>query len=152
MTPPRAADRRPSSPKLLTVRGAAALLFSSAALCGGGCGTDRWLTIQSSPPGALVHLNDQEVGRTPLTVPFTYYGTYDVRLTRDGARPLWTAREATAPIWEFPPLDLAGEALGGDVGLIWRFDLEGAPPAGNASTDRLLSNARALRQRTVRGE
>ena len=132
-------NRLPLTPLLLT---AAALLP--------GCGTDRHITIQSDPPGALVHLNDQEVGRTPLTVPFTHYGVYGVRLAAEGHRPLWTTRRANAPAWEFPPLDLAGELLGGDVGLLWRFDLEPAPPAGDGATDALLDAARELRQRTTR--
>ena len=128
---------------------APALLLCSAA-CLTGCGTDRHVTIQSDPPGALVHLNDQEVGRTPLTVPFTHYGVYGVRLAADGFQPAWTTRRAHAPAWEFPPLDLAGELLGGDVGLLWRFDLEADPPAGDASTDALLDAARELRQRATR--
>ena len=47
-----------------------------------GC-VQRTISITSRPSGALVHLNDEEVGRTPLTVPFTYYGTYDVRLSHE---------------------------------------------------------------------
>lgn len=53
-----------------------------AALAGlglGGC-VERRLTIGSDPPGAILLLNDVEVGRTPVTVPFTWYGDYDVRL------------------------------------------------------------------------
>lgn len=46
---------------------------------------ERTISITSTPSGALVHLNDQEVGRTPLTVPFTYYGVYDVRLEHEPA-------------------------------------------------------------------
>ena len=125
-----------------------ASILGVAALSLVGCGTDRFVTIQSDPPGALVHLNDREVGRTPVTVPFTYYGVYDVRLRGESSEPLWTKRRATAPAWEFPPLDLAGELLGGDVGLLWQFDLAPAGEPGDASTDRLLGAARELRQRT----
>lgn len=48
-----------------------------------GC-LERTITITSQPTGALVHLNDREVGRTPVVVPFTFYGTYTVRLEHDG--------------------------------------------------------------------
>lgn len=126
------------------------LLLTLAALVA-GCGTDRFLTIHSEPAGALVHLNDQEVGRTPLTVPFTYYGVYDIRLSRENAQPLWTSRRAHAPSWEFPPLDLASEFVGADVGLLWRFELSAAPETGDISTDALLEAARNLRQRTEAG-
>ncbi|BAM02904.1 PEGA domain-containing protein [Phycisphaera mikurensis] len=134
--------------------GAAERLLSLALVGGAwsassGCGTDRFVTIQSEPSGALVHLNDQEVGRTPVTVPFTYYGVYDVRLRADGFEPLWTEHRAVAPFWEFPPLDLIGEAVGADVDLHWSFALEPSPDAGDASTDALLGRARALRQRAM---
>lgn len=49
-----------------------------------GC-IERTITITSEPSGSLVHLNDEPVGRTPLTVPFTFYGTYDVRLEHETA-------------------------------------------------------------------
>ena len=61
-------------------------------LTGAGC-VQRMIKITSDPPGALVRLNDEEVGRTPVTVPFTFYGVYDVRLHRE---PLWMAMEAAA--------------------------------------------------------
>lgn len=133
------------------VRSAVAAMTTGVTLLLAGCGTDRFLTIQSEPAGALVHLNDQEVGRTPLTLPFAYYGVYDVRLAREEFQPLWTTRRANAPVWEFPPLDLTSEFVGGDVGLLWRFELQPAPEVGNASTDELLDAARALRKRAESG-
>ncbi len=48
-----------------------------------GC-IERLITVSSQPPGALVYLNDEEVGRTPVTVPFRFYGVYDVRLEHEG--------------------------------------------------------------------
>ncbi|MGZ3388170.1 MAG: PEGA domain-containing protein, partial [Isosphaeraceae bacterium] len=44
-----------------------------------GC-VEQTMTIQSDPPGALVYMNDQELGRTPLTKDFTWYGDYDVQV------------------------------------------------------------------------
>ncbi|MEM1099581.1 MAG: PEGA domain-containing protein [Planctomycetota bacterium] len=107
--------------------------------------TNRTVTIESEPAGALVWLNDREVGRTPLTVPFTFYGTYDVRLEAEGHEPLWTTAEAEPPWWEHPPADLFGEAFGGEVALQWHFELPAAKPADDAVTDRLIGNARQLR-------
>ncbi|MFB3120043.1 MAG: PEGA domain-containing protein [Stenotrophomonas maltophilia] len=40
--------------------------------------------ITSEPPGALVWLNDREIGRTPVDVDFEFYGRYDVRLHLPG--------------------------------------------------------------------
>ena len=76
----------------------------------GGC-VERTLTIDSDPPGALVYLNDQEVGRTPLKREFTWYGWYDVALRMEGYRPLKTSSEVIAPAWLWVPFDLAAELL-----------------------------------------
>ena len=75
-----------------------------------GC-VERTIRITSDPPGTLVYLNDEEVGRTPVTVPFLFYGTYDVRLEHEGYRPLWTATKAQAPWWEAPGPDLIAEMI-----------------------------------------
>ncbi|HQI29243.1 MAG TPA: PEGA domain-containing protein, partial [Sedimentisphaerales bacterium] len=40
-----------------------------------GC-VERRLTIYTEPPGAIVTLNDQEIGVSPVTVPFNWYGDY----------------------------------------------------------------------------
>ena len=48
----------------------------------------RTIEITSEPEGALVWLNDREVGRTPCSIEFTHYGRYDVRLRRDGFEPI----------------------------------------------------------------
>ena len=76
----------------------------------GGC-VKRTLLIESDPPGALVYLNDEEVGRTPVTVPFTWYGTYDVRLEMEGYRTLHAEQELEQPWWESPGPDLFAEML-----------------------------------------
>src|SRR3990172_12037515 len=44
-----------------------------------GC-VERRLTINTDPQGAKVVLNDQEIGTSPVTVPFHWYGDYWVRL------------------------------------------------------------------------
>ncbi|MEO1498872.1 MAG: PEGA domain-containing protein, partial [Planctomycetota bacterium] len=66
-----------------------------------GC-LERTITVTSEPPGAIVTLNDVEIGRTPVTTEFTYFGVYDVRVRKDGYEPLVTRRETTTPWWEYP--------------------------------------------------
>jgi hypothetical protein len=39
-----------------------------------GC-VERWLTINTEPQGALVTLNDEEIGVSPVTVSFEWYDT-----------------------------------------------------------------------------
>ncbi len=76
-----------------------------AALLLGGC-VERELKITSQPEGAVVILSDVEVGRTPVTVPFTWYGDYDVMLRREGYETIKTHANLTPPWYELPPLDL----------------------------------------------
>ena len=85
----------------------------ACALAVAGCYSQvqRTITIESDPPGALCWLNDNEVGRTPLTVPFTWYGTYGVRLELPGYEPLLTKAKVSAPPYEWIPLDLAFETV-----------------------------------------
>ena len=95
----------------------AAALKSSALLClamavggAGGC-VNRQLTVTTDPPGALVHLNGQEFGRTPVTRDFTWYGTYDVALRKEGYATRKTTGKVIAPWWQWVPLDLVAELL-----------------------------------------
>jgi hypothetical protein len=80
----------------------------AAAMCLGGC-VDREMTITSQPPGALVFVSDVEVGRTPVTIPFTWYGDYDVNLRLEGYETIKTHAEINPPVYEYPPLDLLSE-------------------------------------------
>ena len=97
------------------------------ALALSGC-VDRRIIITSEPSGALVHLNDSAVGRTPLEVDFTYFGTYDVRLTKEGYEPLSTSARARAPVYEWPVIDLAALAIPVTKRTVvrWHFELEEA--------------------------
>lgn len=120
----------------------AMLLVATLALLLAGC-VERTVKITSEPEGALVYLNDEEVGRTPVTVPFTFYGTYDVRLEREGYKPLWTEQRAAAPWWEAPGPDLFAEAVPHNkVELKWHFQMEPQPPA---NADDVINRARQLR-------
>jgi len=69
-----------------------------------GC-VEREMTITSDPPGALVTISDVEVGRTPLTQSFTWYGDYRIKLTSDGMAPLNTNAKISPPIYEWPVID-----------------------------------------------
>jgi hypothetical protein len=71
----------------------------------------RTITIESEPPGAVCWLNDNEIGRTPITVPFTYYGVYGVRLEHPGFEPLVTKAKVRSPYFQWIPLDLAFETI-----------------------------------------
>ena len=138
-SPPRAAT--------FTAPALAALLCAAATLLAPGCAR-RTISITSEPPGALVWINDQEVGRTPVSTDFRYYGTYDVRLRLNGYEPLRTSAKADAPLYEFPPIDLAAEAAGTETRVHWHFVLQPAVEStlsGEALDSELISRANQLR-------
>ena len=129
----------------LTLHAFALLIPICAAV---GC-VQRTIHIDSDPSGALVYLNDEEVGRTPVDVPFMWYGTYDVRLEKDGYEPLWTTGEADAPWWEYPGPDLIAEAIpGARSDVYWEYDLERSTPADEVDVVELNDRARMLRRET----
>jgi hypothetical protein len=103
----------------------AACLAVAVVLAAGGC-LERTVSITSDPPGAIVRMNDVEVGRTPITTEFTYYGVYDVRLNREGQEPLRVNQRAWAPIYEYPPFDLVATILPVPIRtkLQWHYELE----------------------------
>jgi hypothetical protein len=81
------------------------------ALLAAGCGVERTLRLESTPPGALVYLNGEEVARTPAEVPLEWYGKYDVAVRLDGYETLKDERWVVAPWWQWPPIDLVAELL-----------------------------------------
>lgn len=112
----------------------------------GGC-LERRLYITSDPPGAVVWVNDVEVGRTPVQTAFTFYGEYDVRLSADGHEPLSTSRKAIAPWYEYPPIDLLAEAWPGMIKneVRWHFLLAPTPDSSSITEQELLFRARQMR-------
>lgn len=76
----------------------------------GGC-MQRTLTVRSNPSEALVFMNDQEVGRTPFTRSFTWYGTYEIELRKEGYQSVKTTAMVWAPWWQWVPFDLFTELL-----------------------------------------
>jgi hypothetical protein len=84
-------------------------LAMAALLAVGGC-VERKMTITSEPPGAIVRISNVEVGRTPLTIPFTWYGDYEITLEREGGYDaMRTHADINMPAYEVPPIDLLSE-------------------------------------------
>lgn len=90
-------------------RRTAALVLLTTMFATVGC-VERRISVTTEPPGALVWINDQEVGRTPLETNFKFHGVYDVRVELDGYEPLSTSAKASAPWYEYPVIDLFAEA------------------------------------------
>jgi hypothetical protein len=90
----------------IRVAALAALLLALA----GGC-VERIMKIQTSPPGALVTVNDEEVGVSPVKVSFLWYGDYDLVFRKRGYETLKTSYRIHPPWYQWPPLDLIAETL-----------------------------------------
>ena len=71
----------------------------------------RTITVESEPAGALVWLNDNEVGRTPVTAQFTWYGVYRVRVEKAGYETYTTFERVAAPWFEWIGPDLFFETV-----------------------------------------
>lgn len=56
-------------------------------------------------------IDDQEVGVTPVSTGFTYYGARNIRLVKDGYETLSVKQNFYPPWYEFPVLELFSETL-----------------------------------------
>lgn len=79
-----------------------ALLFAP------GC-VQRRLMIRSDPPGAMVYVDDYQIGATPIATNFTYYGTRKIRLVKDGYQTLTVYERIDPPWYQVPPFDFFSE-------------------------------------------
>ena len=89
------------------------------AACGLGCAVllllsgcvRRSLTIRTDPPGALVYVNDQLKGESPLTYDFIWYGWHRVMVRKEGFERMEDRKLLRAPVYLWIPLDFAMELL-----------------------------------------
>lgn len=118
-----------------------------AAIILGGC-VERKLTINTQPQGALVVLNDEEIGASPVTVSFEWYGDYDVRISKEGFETLKTHRNLKAPWYDNFPFDffawLNPERIVDEYE--WTFELS---PKKEISREELIQNAEQLKKATL---
>lgn len=82
----------------------------AVAICSTGC-VRRRLTVRTFPPGAQVFVDDQEIGTTPCSASFVYYGTRKLTLIKDGYRTETLYQKINAPWYQIPPLDFVTETL-----------------------------------------
>ncbi len=76
----------------------------------GGC-VERKLTINTEPQGAIVILNDEEIGTSPVTVSFEWYGDYNVRVSKEGFETLKTRRKLKRPWYDYFPFDFFAQLI-----------------------------------------
>lgn len=127
------------------VRGGAALLLGLA-----GCAAERTITITSTPPGALVRLDDTLVGVTPVKVPFLHYGTRRVTWYLDGYRTESRLVPIRAPWYAGFPVDILTEVV---IPLGWKNNhsvheelARGDSPALEPELRAVLDRAETIRR------
>jgi len=108
-----------------------------------GC-VERQLTINTEPQGALVFLNDEEIGTSPVTVSFEWYGDYNVRINKEGYETLNTHRKLKAPWYDKGPYDFFAMLRPKRIvdSYQWLFTLEGKK---QISREELIQNAEKLK-------
>ncbi len=75
-----------------------------------GC-VQRRLTIRTNPPGALVYIDNYEIGTTPVSTDFIYYGQRQIRIEKPGYETLSIEQPIPAPWYQWFPLDFVSENL-----------------------------------------
>ena len=116
-----------------------------SAITAGGC-VERKLTINTQPQAALVALNDEEIGLSPVTVSFNWYGDYNVRISKDGFETLNTHRELKGPWYDKFPCDLFAQLLNPKMiedHYEWTFKLE---EKRQIHREKLIENAEKLKK------
>lgn len=114
----------------------AALLWTS-----GGC-LRRRMTINSNPPGATVYVDGHQIGKTPVSTDFTYYGTRNIRLEMDNYQTMVVKQKVLPPWYEYPVFDFFSETFSaGEVkdNHVWTYDMQ---QRAISSDEQILARAR----------
>jgi hypothetical protein len=85
--------------KSLSVRRLAACLGLVGATLFSGC-VERRYTLRTDPPGALAIVNGEEIGPTPVSRSFWYYGDREITFLLDGFETKTVIQPIKAPWWD----------------------------------------------------
>lgn len=121
-----------------------------AALLQSGC-VHRRLTINSSPAGALVRVDGKDVGYTPTSIDYTWYGSREVQLLKDGYETQTQLIDVKAPWYQRFPLDFVSDNfLGTHVRDHRRYNFQ-MQPRRTDSSQNVIDRGRSLRSEAVHG-
>ena len=112
-----------------------------------GCtGVQRRLTIRTNPPGARVYVDGYDIGTTPASTDFLYYGTREIRIVKDGYETLTVKQPIPTPWFQIPPLDVITDNLLPREIRDERSVTFNLSPQMIVPTEALMDRAEALRQ------
>ena len=141
---------------ILSIKSLRFLILVTALFLFAGCVT-RTITIKTNPSNALVYVDNELIGESPVEIPFTYYGTRKITIEKkDADGRLICERKIVfekikTPVYEMFPLDFFSENL-------WPFDIqdnhilnydlvEVTPLSRKEQQKRVIENAEELRQK-----
>lgn len=125
-----------------------AILLSSLLLT--GC-VHRRVTINSSPQGALVRVDGEDIGFTPASVDFTWYGTREVQLLKDGYETETRLVDISATWYQKFPFDfISDNFLGRHTTDHRRYDVQ-LRPKQQANSGNVIERGNALRSEAMHG-
>lgn len=132
---------------LRSAAGLAGLVSIGVLALASGC-VERTARVRTDPPGALVIMNDEEVGVSPVKFNFLWYGDYEILIRKPGYETLKTNHRIEPPWWQYPPFDIVAETL---IPTTIRDEHELPTYKLTASTapaaDELVGRAQELRER-----
>lgn len=112
----------------------------------------RRMTVRSDPPGALVLVDGQEVGYTPCSIDFTYYGTREIMLVKDGYETLTVMQKLKTPWYQYPGIEFFADNLSPHkITNRQEFSYRMQPQA-IVPTQELIDRANSLRSDTQVGQ
>jgi len=127
------------------------ILIAMLTLTQTGC-VHRRVTINSYPQGALVKLDGKDIGYTPASFDFTWYGTREVQLLKDGFETHTEQIDVNAPWYQKFPLDFVSDNfLGHHVTDHRQFSFQLQPKRVDMSSD-VIQRAGALRSEAMHGQ
>ena len=126
------------------------LCLLAAVFLQSGC-VRRRLMVRSNPPGAMVYVDNQPIGKTPCATDFVYYGTREIRLVKAGFETLTVNQEIPAPWYQIPPLDFVSENVIPRKIQDYRTVSFNMVPQVIVPSEQLLGRAEQLRRSTLQG-
>ncbi len=141
---------------ILSTKSLRFLILITALFLFAGCVT-RTIAISTNPSNALVYVDNELVGESPVEIPFTYYGTRKITIEKkdDDGRLICERKivfeKIKAPVYEVFPLDFFSE-------IVWPFDIQDShtlnydlvevtPLSRKEQQKNVIENAEELRQR-----
>lgn len=111
----------------------------------------RRMTVRTNPPGAMVYVDRQYIGLSPASTNYTYYGTRNFEIVRDGYRTEKFLRKFNPPWYAIPPLDFVTETL-------WPYEVRDEriidvqlSPEQSVPNDALIASGEQLRLQAGQG-